>query len=241
MMWRRHMKLAAMVVVALIGSVASADVLLLDYQMSQAGPQVEHASVEGGDLTAGNGLAQFELNNTGTPHSSKPVLTIRPDGNNTFTGNAELDTLSIGSEDQQYFSFTMTVGANVTDLDLTEISMNVARGGASNSRKTGFYYKLNGSFLAESNMLKNYEPAVTSPNWNVLSDDLSTISAYQNLVAGDVVEILVPYAVSGAGNAHTFASLHFDDIQVRGEATIIPEPTSLSLVLLGTLAIARRR
>jgi hypothetical protein len=169
--------------------------VLLQYQMGAAPPQVQNMqnTAAGGALTAGVGLSLFNLNFE--QYASSPALQLN------FA--AAQTNLTAALAANAWFTFTLTAGAAVGDLDLTALTFNVT------TPTSGF---------------AAVQPAtdVTSqrPDWGSLQTiDLSTMTGLQNLTAGQVVTFYVPVY-----SPATSQSLEFDDITVRGNLSPLTAP-----------------
>jgi len=90
--------------------------------MAVATPTTPYAvdGAGGGSLTGDAGFSQFVINDS-QGYPTDPVLRVKPNGHTTAT-----DAFTNSS----FFSFALTVGSNVSDLDLTSISLDAARGGS---------------------------------------------------------------------------------------------------------------
>jgi hypothetical protein len=184
-----------------ITNIAS-DTLLLSYQMGQAFPQIQDPAntAAGGALTAGAGLNVFNTNTT-LGYVSDPVLQINFKAAGT--------TLTAALAQTNWFTFQLTVGTNVADLDLTQLSFNAARGGSTTPRGYAVYV----TTPATTNQLVQSATDVIGQrtNWSAQQIDLTGISSLQNLGAGQKVTFTIPiYSPS------TSSSVEFDDLQVRG-------------------------
>ncbi|HEX5220797.1 MAG TPA: hypothetical protein VFZ59_14605 [Verrucomicrobiae bacterium] len=184
--------------------------ILLQYQMGQLSPQVRDVIgvASGGSLTPGAGLAQFDVTFSGYP-TSPAVL-----------ANFVSTTPDVPSAmaNQSLFTFDLTVGTNITDLDLTSLSFNAARGGSSTPRGYGVYVTTPTSTnqLVQSATLVN----TVRFTWEAHSVNLAGISSLQNLTAGQVVRFTLPIF-----SPSPISSLEFDDITVRGHYTPRPVPS----------------
>ena len=88
--------------------------LLVQYQMGQSGPQIQNATstMAGGNLTKGSGLNLFDPN-SGILYSTAPSLAV--------TFNATTPDLATALGNNSFFTFTLTVGSIVTELDLNSL------------------------------------------------------------------------------------------------------------------------
>ncbi len=183
---------------------------LLQYRMGAGAPQVQDAlnTAAGGLLTAGSGLNAFDVNYA--QYVSTPVLTVNFDAPQT--------TLAAALAANAWFSFTLTVGAAVGDLDLTTLTFNVARGGASTPRGYAVYATTPTTPFAA--IQPATDVSAQRPNWGSLQTiDLAATASLQNLTAGQVVTFYVPVYAPEA-----VQSLEFDDLTVRGNLAPLTAP-----------------
>ena len=196
--------------------------LLLQYNMGQAGPQVQN-QVLGSNLTNGGSLTGFITNATLTPvYASAPVLQVNP--------SITATTAAAAYTANDYFFFTLTVGANILDLDLTSIDFQSARGGPSTPR--GFGIRVDTPTTTDLLVRNSTDVGTARATFTDFTTDLSSITSLQNLTAGQVVRFEVAVYTPGTGS-----SLEFDNIVVNGNFTAVPEPGSVALAGCG-LALA---
>lgn len=91
--------------------------------MGQFGPTAESSDLSGGNLTAGPGLNTFSV--ISTQHNDDPQDNNKLSMAVTF--DAAGTNLTAAIANQAWFTFDLTVGAGVTDLDLTSLTLNAAR------------------------------------------------------------------------------------------------------------------
>jgi hypothetical protein len=184
------------------------DFVLLQYQMGQLGPQIQDAArtAAGTYLTPGTGLALFDVNFS--PYNTSPALIA-----NFVATNADVATALANNS---LFTFDLIVGTNITDLDLTSLDFNSARGGGATPRGFAVYVTTPTSTnqLVQSAVTLN----TVRPNWEAKSITLSNISSLQNLTAGQVIRFTIPLFTPSPGS-----SIELDDLTVRG--AIVPRPT----------------
>ena len=177
-------------------------------------PQIQDPTntASGSVLAPGAGLNNWNINQVGLGYDSTPVLLL-----NFLVAGTNLTT---AIENTNWFSFDLTVGSNVTDLDLTSLEFNAARGGGATPRGYGVYVTTPTTTFEE---VRGATDLLTQrPNWDPQNIDLSGISSLQNLTAGQVVTFTIPCYSPAAGS-----SLEFDDITVKGNVTpplAIPPP-----------------
>jgi hypothetical protein len=180
--------------------------------MGSVDAQIQDATntVGAGSLLNGGGLSLFNANANVTPaYASAPELQASPPNGAT--------TLVDAYNAASFFTFELTVGTNVTDLDLTSLSFNGSRGGGVTPRGYGAYVIL--PDLTEVQIKGATDFTDQRPNWVPQSIDLTGVAGLQNLTNSQVVTFkLVVYAPQSAN------SVEFDDITVKGNIT--PRPTT---------------
>ncbi|MGN6555916.1 MAG: hypothetical protein ACTHLW_19585, partial [Verrucomicrobiota bacterium] len=183
--------------------------VLLQYKMGQFGPQVQDAAktAAGGNLTPGSGLNYFNADFGG--YSSSPALIAN------FV--AVTPNVATALSNNSVFTFDLTVGSNVTDLDLSQVTFNAARGNTSTPRGYAVYV----TTPTTTNQL--IQPATDIGSyrfvWSAQQIDLTGISSLQNLRAGQVVRFRIPiYAPD------TINSIELDDLTIRGAVSPRPVP-----------------
>jgi hypothetical protein len=186
------------------------DAMLLQYQMGALTPQVqnEQTTAAGGALTKGAGLNSFDVDYAN--YVSTPVLTVN--------FNAAQSTLTAALAANAWLTFTLKVGSSVSDLDLTSLTFNVAKGGTSSPRGYAVYVTTPTSSFAAVQTATDV--TAVRPDWGSLQTiNLSATAGLQNLTAGQLVTFCVPVYSPAATS-----SLEFDDITVRGNLTPLPLP-----------------
>lgn len=182
---------------------SSPNVTLVQYQMGSADAQIQDAGglMAAGPLTPGAGLGLFALS-ASLGYASDPVLQVNY--NTTGTTN-----LAQAIANNSYFSFTLTVGANLTDLDLTSLTFNGARGGGATPRGYGVDVILPDTSVVQVKGETAF--ATQRPTWSPQSIDLSGVTGLQNLTAGQQVTFRIYHFSPTTGN-----SSEYDDITVKG-------------------------
>jgi hypothetical protein len=190
----------------LASSSAGTNDILVEYQMGQFGPQIQDGlnTVAGGDLTKGGGLNLFDPL-SGIDYPTEPSLAV------TFT--VASTNLSQALSNSAWFTFTLTVGSHVADLDLNSLTLNAARGGAGVPR--GFAVFVNTPTTTNQPVQADTELTTQRTDWGLLKDvDLTSFASLQNLTAGQTVTFKIPvYSPS------TNSSLDFDNIAIYGKRT----------------------
>jgi hypothetical protein len=186
-----------------VGSVSTNQVLVL-YQMAQLGPQTQDAvnGIAGGNLTSGAGLSTFNPNST-QAYPTAPSLAV------TFSATSTNLTDSLAN--QAWFTFTLTVGSGVSELGLSRLAFNAARGGTSTPRGYAVYV----TTPTTTNELVRGATDLTTQrfDWGPQQTiDLTTLSSLQNLEPRQVVTFKIPVYSPSTGS-----SLDFDNITVNGK------------------------
>jgi hypothetical protein len=198
-------------VLNLTGAGAGLNATVLQYQMGTTNAQLQDAAnlVTGSGLTPGDGLNTFNTLFSGGNYPSQPVLTL--------THRVTTADVAAALANTNWFTFTLTVGTNVTDLDLNSLSFNAARGGAAGPRG----YAVDVTTPTTTN--QEVQPATilntARPIWDPQNIDLSSFASLQNLTAGQSVTFRVLVFAPTTGS-----SLEFDDITIKADVSPDPIP-----------------
>jgi hypothetical protein len=194
--------------------------------------------VAASSITDPMGTVGLEISSATTTPANAPFLRLDPQGNSADP-NAALTN-------NKFFQFVIsaTTGA---DVDLSSLTLNVARGGGGTPR--GFFVETSADNFATA-LPATGSPAFTAnavnpigndvntvrPNYSVATVDLSGAS-FQNIqnLIGSALTVRI-YAYSPAAGS----SVDFDDITVNGTATV-PEPGTIGLLMLGGVPLLLRR
>ena len=197
------------------GSSAGLNNTLVVYQMGTPTAQIQNAgnTMAAGDLIGGpgfTGLTLFNPNaNVGPAYASAPELQASPPNATT--------TLDLAVANSSWFTFSLTVGTNLTDLDLTSLSFNGARGGGASPRGYGVYVT---TPTTTDELVKGSTAFITQrPVWDPQNISLAGLSSLQNLTAGQVITFKIAVFAPASAN-----SVEFDDITVKGSVTPAPLP-----------------
>ncbi len=199
-------------VLDLSGAGSGAGLVLAQYQMGSENAQIQDAEnlVAAGPLTQGAGLNLFNVAANVSPnYGSAPVL-------QAGFPNAGPD-LASALANEAWFTFSLTVGANVTDLDLTSLTFNGARGGGAAPRGYAVYVTTPTSTDEEVQGATNF--ATQRPTWSFETVNLSGLASLQNLTAGQVVTFKIPIFAPSPGQ-----SVEFDDLTIMGNVSPGPLP-----------------
>jgi autotransporter-associated beta strand protein len=182
---------------------------LVQYQMGTAEAQVQDAvkTMAAGPLTAGAGVSLFNANANVTPvytNPAPPQLQVT-----ALVLGADLAT---AEANQTWFTFTLTVGSGVTDLDLTSLSLYASRGAASTPR--GFAVYVTTPTTTDEPVQGATDLPTARPEYTLFNISLTGLTSLQNLTAGQVVTFKIPFYAPAAGS-----SLEFDNITVSGDVS----------------------
>jgi autotransporter-associated beta strand protein len=187
------------------------NVTLVQYQMGTTNAQIQDPAtlMAAGALTQGAGLAgaTWIPNATALGYASSPVLQVSSPSTDFATATAN----------QACFTFTLTVGSNVTHLDLTSLSFNGARGGNSTPRGFGVYVTT--PTTTDELVQGATDFSTVRPTWSLQNIGLSSLASLQNLVAGQDVTFKIVVYTPAIGS-----SVEFDDITVNGNVSPGPLP-----------------
>jgi len=210
-----------------LGAVGNAEAaVILQFQMGQAQPQIEDAANtgDGGNLTGNTGYSTFLVTST-EAYPTQPVLRVNPNGADANAASAYTNS--------RFFSFTLTVGSNVQDLDLTSLTFNAARGG--NGTPRGFGVRVDTPTTSDELVRDSTTIDTVRTTFQNYVTSLDGIASLQNLTAGQVVTFEIATYVPSAN-----VSIEFDDITVNGNVTLVPEPGS-AFMLVGAAGLLLRR
>lgn len=187
------------------------NIALAQYQMGGADAQVQDAAglMAAGSLTQGPGLigATWIPNAGALGYSSGPVLQV---------SSASVD-FATATANQAWFTFTLTVGTNLTDLDLSSLTFNGARGGGSTPRGYGIYVTT--PTTTDELVSGPTDFTTVRPTWSPQNVNLTGLASLQNLIAGQEVTFKIAVYTPATGS-----SVEFDDITVRGNISPGPLP-----------------
>ena len=201
-------------ILAVVFSIASSNAVeLLKYQMGQVGPQIQDPvnGAAGGNLIAASGLASFNVFSTQTLNGSAlSTLSLAP-----INGTADF---AAAMTNQSWFTFTLTVGPGVTDLDLTTLSFNSGKGGAS---VRGFGLLVTTPTTTDETVQGSTTFDSVRPTNIVQTISLASVASLQNLTPGQVVTFKIPIFTPAASS-----TVILDDITVSGEggAVVVVDP-----------------
>jgi len=181
----------------------------------------------------------LEISSAATTPTNAPFLRIDPQGNAadpnaSVTGN-------------KYFEFSILANA-LTDVDLSNLTLNVARGGGGTPR--GFFIRTSADNFA-STLAVTGTPALTAnatasfgsdvntarPAYTAVTADLSGASFQniQNLPSSTLTFHVYTYSPAAG------SSVDFDDITINGTAAAVPEPATAGVALVGMVGLLARR
>ncbi|HEX5220796.1 MAG TPA: hypothetical protein VFZ59_14600, partial [Verrucomicrobiae bacterium] len=198
--------------VDITGANSGANTTLVQYRMGTADAQLQDAGnlMAAGSLLNGGGLSLFNPNaNVGPAYPDAPQLQASPPNATT--------TLELAVANLSWFTFELTVGTNLTDLDLTSLTFNGARGGGASPRGYGVYVTT--PTTTDELVQGSTAFATQRPTWALQNISLSGFASLQNLTAGQVVTFKIPIFAPAAAN-----SVEIDDLTVIGNITPAPVP-----------------
>lgn len=188
-----------------------ADVIQAQYQMGTTNAQVQDAVglMAADALTPGAGLtgATWIPNAGALGYSSGPVLQVSSTAADFVTATAN----------QAWFTFTLTVGSSVTNLDLTSLTFNGARGGGSTPRGYGVYVM---TPTTTDELVQGATDFTTQrPTWSPQNISLTNFASLQHLTAGQQITFKIVVYTPATGS-----SVEIDDITLKGNVSPGPLP-----------------
>lgn len=223
-----------------LGITDSLGALIAEYQMGQGEPQFESSllTADGGTLTGAAGLTGFNVDASpggANGYASQPVLQMNT---GTKQSLSNLSTASAAAfDDNEFFSFTLTIGSLVQDLDLTSITFDSAKGGGGTR---GFAIRVDTPSGNDEVVNSGTTLSTVRPTFVNYSTPLSGFASLQNLTAGQVVTFEVAILASTDINSSVATpSIELDNIRINGDATV-PEPATLGGLALAGLLLRRR-
>lgn len=231
--------------------------------IANSGPAVVTAAnvdplITAGSITTGNAIVSLmgsytnSFASTAGPSGSDPGITTFPFRPNSFAANGRGADTPAGSggvfdnasslAQNAYFSFSLQPTAG-NQLQLTSITFDVGAGSSSSNRG----YDLRSSMdnyaasLATEAFAQNQTTYVENAAMEYVVVNLSSFAAVTD--AAPITFRM--YAWNGdpgnAGRGLAAKNVDFDNIVVTGVASAVPEPASVALLGLGTLALLHRR
>jgi hypothetical protein len=185
---------------------------LVQYRMGSANAQLQDATntMAAGSLLNGGGLSLFNTSATVAPaYPNPPQLQASPPNATT--------TLEAAIANTSWFTFDLTVGTNVTDLDLTSLEFNGARGGGAAPRGYGVYVTT--PTTTDELVQGSTAFATQRPVWSPQVINLAGLASLQSLTNGQVVTFKIAIFAPAAAN-----SVEIDDLTVKGNITPGPVP-----------------
>jgi hypothetical protein len=196
--------------VSTVGGGVGFDVLLAQYQMTSTNAEIQDPVnlVGSGPLTQGAGISYFAVP-ASLGYPTDPVLQVNQSGTSP--------DLASSIANQAWFTFDITVGSSVTDLDLTSLTFLGARGGGATPR--GYGVLVTTPTTTDEQVGGPTDFTTQRPTMTLQDIDLSGVASLQNLTAGQVITFKIAYYSPSNGN-----SGEFDNITVSGNITPGPDP-----------------
>ncbi len=188
------------------------------------------------DLSNGAGVG-FAITTNTVDQNGNAVSFSAPVAGNALTGRYVSDiqtpseSLAAALADSNYISFTLTTGGSTVDLSSFNFSYQISGGGAT----PGAYLLADapGGTFDASDLIGGGDSVLPSgPNTTTISFDLTSVADF----TADTEFRL--YLATTATSDWGFA---YDNLQLEGTVTPIPEPTTTALLGLGGLALILRR
>jgi len=188
------------------------------------------------------GTVGLESSSAATTPATAPFLRLDPQGS-----SADPNAALAGNK---YFQFSISANPG-TDLDLSSLTFNVARGGAATPR--GFFVSTSADNFATAIPVTG-TPAFTSNAVNAMGNDISTARPAYTAATASLAGAAFQNIQNQPSSTLTFrffeyspgagSSVDFDDITVNGTA-VVPEPGTAAIAgaafLLGGIGRRRRQ
>jgi hypothetical protein len=177
--------------------------------------------------TIGNNVLAGNLNDFGSSGDLQPGVGM---ADTVFLQQNGLATdPSQAVANNQFFQFNIAPDAGM-ELDMSSITFDAARGGASTPRGWVVRSSLDGF---ASDIGTDVVPS-QNPNLTAFGIDLSGLSLFQNVTSQVTFRIYGYAPTTGVG-------MFYDNIAVHGSVQAVPEPGTLAVLGIGALVALRRR
>ncbi|HPD14904.1 MAG TPA: PEP-CTERM sorting domain-containing protein [Planctomycetota bacterium] len=153
-------------------------------------------------------------------YATQPVLRVDPDGNSS--------SLAQAITNNKYFVFALQPDLNY-ELDLLQLEFLTARGGAGTPRGWGLRSSVDGY----ASTIAGADITTVRATWSSVTVPLP--ASYFEGITGPVTFRMYVYSPADG------STIEFDNIRLIGEATLLPEPATMSLLAVGALILVRRR
>ncbi len=179
-----------------------------------------------GALSVGSGLTPF-TNDAANSFDGGPSL----GGSLANFGFSTNGSLATAISNNDYISFSLDAGANT--VDFTQLTFQLrANGGGANSANEYAVFSDIGGFTLGSDIASGAHSGAADFELQTL--DLTSLT---NVTGETEFRIYLFGANGGGANSATI----YDNIDLQGTVTVVPEPTSTALLGLGACALFLRR
>jgi hypothetical protein len=177
--------------------------------------------------TIGDNVLAGNLNDFGSSGDLQPGVGMPDTVFLQQNGVATDPSQAVGNN--QFFQFSLTAATGM-ELDMSSITFDAARGGASTPRGWVVRSSLDGF---SSDIGTDVVPS-QNPNLTAFGIDLSGLSLFQNVTSQVTFRIYGYAPTTGVG-------MFYDNIAVHGSVQAVPEPGTLAVLGIGALVALRRR
>jgi hypothetical protein len=190
--------------------------VLLKYEMKQATPDFQNPTngLAGGPLLPGSGVGNFILPSN-LAYPTTPVVQANP-----TTGVSPLGNASAALAANCLLYFDVRVGSEVASLNLQSLTFDIARGGANTNRGYGVF--ITTPTTVDVAVQPSTYIATQRFVWDSQTINLAGIASLQNLQAGDVFRVKIPFWTTDASQ-----SVELDNIALAGSVQWRTNPPSL--------------
>jgi len=216
----------------LLGTLATNAEVLALYDFNGNGNSVDTSLYSSADIgrlyyTGGNVQINDYIATRTYDDVSSRRAGIYANDNGSFQG---MEDATLSTSSSFYFRFGITVQGLEADqtLNLSSITYTVGESGSTTNFHTAVIEEQSRAYMGTS---AAYGAGYTEESFSL------THSTTQDLYNGDTVYFRLLFSNNGVGSTAT--RLFLDDLTING--TVVPEPTAISLLGLGGLALVTRR